>query len=360
MNKKTVQVFSLLCFCFFPIRVLSQCTDHICQNLEIIATAAKIDFREYRQKQTPGPDISTSDTRVACQMNTWANNVPTYMCYAQVASANAESWYATVLGALQRLEPAWRFQISSPNGDHYVDAGPEGCEIPPDRGPYIGQCPLHLQTVTQKDGTVRLHYWMNSLSSPYLFPRPPDPAPKTVPHAEAGICDDFCQKLKKALAARMTSFADIQAAKTNGEKSDVEVKLDGATECLVNRAIRPHSTDVGEQFVCYWSESSGPSAKARFLDLVSRIQNLLPSNWSTDQKKERDDLTGANITAWYAVEPGGKYDVRIYFSGQDVSLHITTWTEQSATTGRPEPLVVNNRRLLGSKEPALLRNQVPG
>jgi hypothetical protein len=187
MSKKTAQVVSLLCFCLFPIRALSQCTDQICQNLEIIATAAKFDFREYRQNQTAGPDISTNDTKVACQMSTWANNVPMYMCYTQVASANAEKWYATILGALQRLEPAWRFQIRSPNGDHFVDAGPDGCEIPPNRGPYIGQCPLHLQAARQKDGTVRLHYWMNSLSSPYLFPRPPDPAPKTSPTREPEV-----------------------------------------------------------------------------------------------------------------------------------------------------------------------------
>lgn len=326
MNQKTVQVISLLCFCFFPIRALSQCTDQLCQNLEIIATSARFDFREYRQNQTAGPNLSTNDTRVSCQMSTWANNVPMYLCYAQVPSANAQNWYATILGALPRLEPAWRFQIRSPDGDHFVDAGPEGCEIPPDRGPYIGQCPLHLQEVRQKDGTVRLHYWMNSLSSPYLFPRPPAPAPKIVPHATAGVCDDFCQKFKKAFAARMSSFKDIHSAKTNDEISDVDVKLEGATDCLVNRAARLHSTDDGAQFVCHWSESSGPSAKARFLDLVSRVQGLLPSNWSADQKNERDDLTGGRITAWYAIDPDGKYDVRIYLSGEDVSLHITAWT----------------------------------
>lgn len=185
MNKKAVRVVSLLCFCLFPVRAFSQCTDQICQNLEIIATAAKYDFREYRQNQTAGPDISTNDAKVACQMSAWANNVPMYMCYAQVASVNAESWYTTVLGALQRLEPSWHFQIRSPDGNHFVDAGPEGCEIPPNRGPYIGQCPLHVQAVKQKDGTVRLHYWMNSLSSPYLFPRPPEPAPKSVPPGAA-------------------------------------------------------------------------------------------------------------------------------------------------------------------------------
>ena len=325
MNKKTVHAVSLLCFCLLPIRALAQCTDQVCQNLEIILTAARFDFREYRQNQTTGPDISTNDTRVGCQMSLWANNVPMYMCYAQVPSANAQNWYATTLGALQQLEPAWRFHIRSPESDHFVDAGPEGCEIPPDRGPYIGQCPLHLQAVKQKDGTVRLHYWMNSLSSPYLYPRPPEATPKIVPPAAAGGCDDFCQKFKKAFAARMSSFEEMRAAKTNDEKADAAVKLEGATECLVNRAARARSTDVGEQFVCHWAEASGAAAKARFLDLVSRVQGLLPANWSAEQKSETHDLTGAKITAWYAVEPGGKYDVRIYFSGEDVSLHITTW-----------------------------------
>lgn len=327
MNKKTVQVISLLWFCFSPIRALAQCTDQLYQNLQNITAAAAIDFREYKGNPAGGPDLSTNGTKVVCQMSLWANNVQMYMCYAQVPSANAQSWYATILGALQRLEPAWRFQIRSPDDDHFVDAGPADCEIPPDRGPYIGQCPLHLQAVKQNDGTMRLHFWMNSLSSPYLYRRPPGPAPKTetAPRAAAGDCDEFCQSFKKAFAARLNSFEDIRAVKTNDEISNATVKLEGATECLVNRTSRPHSTDAGEQFVCHWSESSGPSANTRFLDVVSRVRGLLPTDWATHQENESDDLTGAKITAWYAVEPGGKHDVRIYLLGEAVSLHITTW-----------------------------------
>jgi hypothetical protein len=343
MIKKQIQAISLLCFCLFPIRALAQCTDQFCQDLRNIVTAAAIDFREYRGNQAGGPDLSINGTKVVCQTNTWANNVPTYMCYAQVPAANAQNWYATTLGALQRLEPAWRFQIRSPDEDHFVDAGPEGCEIPPNNGPYIGQCPLHLQVAKQNDGTMRLHFWMNSLSSPYLFKRPPTAPAKTVPlgttpkatppaeaaqpvpQVSAGECDDFCQNFKKAFAARATAFEDIRAAKTNDAISSASVKLEGATECLVNRATKSRSSDEGLQFVCRWSESSGSSAKTRFLDLVTRVQGLLPANWPTSQENEMDDLTGAKITAWIAVEAGGKHDVRIYVSGESVSLHITTW-----------------------------------
>jgi hypothetical protein len=38
-----------------------------------------------------------------------------------------------------------------------------------------------------------------------------------------------------------------------------------------------------------------------------------------------DEPTGANLTAWHAVEPGNKHDVRVYLSGDSVGLHITAW-----------------------------------
>jgi hypothetical protein len=50
-----------------------------------------------------------------------------------------------------------------------------------------------------------------------------------------------------------------------------------------------------------------------------------PSNWSTHQENEFDDSTGAEITAWYAIEPGSKHDVRVYVSVESVGLHITAW-----------------------------------
>jgi len=41
-----------------------------------------------------------------------------------------------------------------------------------------------------------------------------------------------------------------------------------------------------------------------------------------------DDFTGADMTAWYAVEPGGKHDVRVYVSAESVGFHITVWHSQ--------------------------------
>lgn len=327
MSKTAVQAISILWFCFLPIPALAQCTDQPCQNLQNILDAAVTDFRPYGADKTGGPELSTNGVKVACQMRAWANNVSMYMCFAQLPQQDAQNVYSTLLDALKRLKPAWRFQVSSPDDDHFVRAGPPDCENPPNDGPYAGDCPLQLQSVKQKDGTVMLHLWMNSLSSPYLAKRPPapKPVPKTVPRTSANDCDDFCQNLKKAFAARVNSFDDIRTAKTNGEISDAAVKLEGAKECIIKGAIRPPSKEVGTEFVCHWPEPSGPAAETRFRDLTARVQVLLPLSWTMHQENESDEDTGAKITKWYAIEPGGKHDVRIYISGDAVGLHITSW-----------------------------------
>jgi len=255
-----------------------------------------------------------------------------YMCYAQVSQQDGQNAYSNILDALKRLKPAWRFQVTSPDGDHFVRAGPPESENPPNDGPYIGDCPLQLQIVKQTDGTVRLHFWMDSLSSPYLVKHPPS-APKTVPKTVPNVvpqvpangCDDFCLNFKMAFTARLNSFADIHAAKTNSEIADAIVKLEGAKECIIKGAARPTSNEAGTEFVCHWAETSGPAAETRFRDLVSRIQGLLPSDWTTRQETESDEDTGAKITKWFAIEAGGKHDVRIYVSGDAVGLHITAW-----------------------------------
>jgi hypothetical protein len=256
-------------------------------------------------------------------MGAWANNVPMYMCYAQVSQADAQNSYNSILDALKRLKPEWRFQVSSPGEDHFVRAGPPDCENPPNDGPYIGDCPLQLQTVKQNNGSVRLHFWMNSLSSPYLRKHPP--APKIAPRSSASDCDEFCQNFKKAFAARLNSFDDLRTAKTSDEASDAAMKLEGAKECAINKTTRPSSNVTGVQFVCHWTETSGLAAETKFHDLVSRVQPLLPSNWPARQETESDEDTGAKITKWSAIEPPGKHDVRIYLSGESVALHITTW-----------------------------------
>ncbi|HEY1472434.1 MAG TPA: hypothetical protein VGF61_25585 [Candidatus Acidoferrum sp.] len=222
------------------------------------------------------------------------------------------------------MNPTWHFQINSPGEDHYVDAGPPGCEITPTEGPYVGQCPLHLQVAKQGDGTAKVYLWMNSLSSPYLLKRAAPLPSKAVPSTVSG-CDDFCQSLKKALEARMNAFEDIRAVKSSDGTMEATVKLGGAKECIVNGASKSRSDLTGTQFVCYWRETSGSAAETRFRDLVTRLQVLIPSNWSTHQENELDDSTGADMTAWYAIEPGGKHDVRVYVSAEFVGLHITAW-----------------------------------
>src|SRR5262250_744574 len=224
MFKTIVSVLSVLFFSIFPVPTLAQCNDQLCRNLQSILDEAVTDFRGYRAKQIPRPDVSAEGTAVPCQMSVWANNVPMYICYAKVPSPDSQKWYARTVQILQRLNPTWHFQISSSGEDHYVDAGPPDCAIPPNDGPRRGECPLHLQTVKQSDGTSQLYLWMNSISSPYLLkPAAPPPSktvssvasggtsgatPAAAPTTAAG-CDDLCQNLKKVFEARVDTFAAI-------------------------------------------------------------------------------------------------------------------------------------------------------
>ncbi len=320
LKRKIIQLISVLLFGLLPISTFAQCNDQLCKNLQTILDAAVTDFREYRLNKTMGPDVSIEGTNVPCQMSTWVNNVPMYICYAQVPAPESAKWYGRMLQALQSLNPTWNFQIRSPGEDHYVDAGPSNCEVPPNEVPYLGQCPLHIQAAKQSDGTAKLYLWISSFSSPYLLKRPPGPPSKTILPTVGGGCDDFCQSLKKAFEARANSFQDIRIEKADGT-AGTTVKLGGAKECIVTRA--PGSERPEAQFVCYWRETSDLAADTRFRDLISRLQVLIPSNWSIHQDNEVDDATGEDLTAWYGVEPGGKHGVRLYVSGEYVGLHIT-------------------------------------
>jgi hypothetical protein len=328
LNKTAVRLIPIsLCCCIVPIAALGQCASPLCQNLNNILDAAITDFREFGPDGAAGPELSVNDTKFLCKKMAWANNVLMYMCYAQVPLSKGQSAYESTLAALKSLKPNWHFQVSSPDDDHFVHAGPPDCENPPNDGPYIGQCPLHLQAVKQPDGTMKVHFWMNSLSSPYLVkPRAaPTIAPKTAPKAAASDCDEFCQNFKKAFAARMNSFEDIRTAKMNGETSDSTVKLAGAKECAIKPTTKPSSSEAGTEFVCYWPETSGAEAEMRFRDLIARVQAAIPLDWSAHQDSELEERTGSKSMRWEAVEPGRKHDVRIYLSGDAVGLHITAW-----------------------------------
>jgi hypothetical protein len=326
MIKKTLRAFSLSCLSFLlAVSALAQCKDHLCQSLQNILFAAATDFREYRANRTAAPDLSIEGAKVPCQMSSWANNVPMYICYAQVPYPSAESWYANTLASLRILQPAWQFKIDSPVADHFVDAGPPDCVVPATEGPFLGHCPIHLQITKQADGTAKAYLWTSSLSSPYLVNRPPGPPPKAAPAPIAGGCDDLCQGLKKAFEARATAFEGIRAANPSGGVSQATVELAGAAECAVNATSKSHSNEAGTQFVCYWPEASPSAADTRFRDLVARLQVLTPSNWSISQNDQSEELTGAKVKAWCAVAPDTKQEVCVYISGESVGLHIKTW-----------------------------------
>jgi hypothetical protein len=326
MIKKTLRAFHLLCLSLLlVVSALAQCKDHLCQGLQNILDAAVTDFREYRANSAAVSALSTDAAKVPCQMSTWANNVPMYICYAQIPYASAEIWYANALASLRILQPTWQFKIDSPVADHFVDAGLPDCSLPGTDGPYLGLCPLHLQITKQADGTAKLYLWMSSLASPYLVNRPPGPPPKAVPAPVAGGCDDLCQGLKKAFEARANSFEDIRAAKASGGVSDATVKLAGAAECAITATSKAHSNELGSQYVCSWSEASASAADTIFRDLEARLQILAPSNWSIHQDDQAEELTGAKVKAWCAVAPDSKQEVCIYISAESVGLHIRTW-----------------------------------
>jgi hypothetical protein len=318
----------LFLFTLTTVPAHAQNGDSSSKNLQAVFDSAMIDFRDYRSSGGPVPTLSTSLAKVSCQMNTWANNVPMYVCYAQTPLAAGDSWFRSIVDSARRLQANWTFKVTANGDNRYAEGGPENCEVTPTEGPYIGQCPFHAQSIRQADGSANLYLWINSFSSPYLYHHPPSAKPV---HRTGPDCDDFCQNFKKAFAARTNSFAELGAT-PNGEELSPEasVTFPGARKCLIKRTSRPQSgvstqSESGVAFTCYWGESSATAADNRFRELVSRVHALLPTDWSTHQREESDAATGAAVTIWIATEPGATSDVRVYVSGLSVALHITTW-----------------------------------
>ncbi len=302
MNGKVFWLLSFFCASFFAVPTFAQCKnqqDKACWSLQYILYAGQTDFREFRgstplkpgdHKLTPpSPDLSVGAIRVPCHTDFWlSSEVPVYMCSAEVPAQDAEEWLAKTMADLHELQYLWQFKSESPGTDHYVDAGPQGCEPPQVEttsyggfhtgepylasGPYLGQCPLHLQTVRQPDGTARISFWLNSsvnlarnpkpasqslelsvsakpeapqpssasvpapassaqpvpATSVAETPAPTTPAPATAekenlraePAADNsesrlskryGACDELCQGLKKVLENRASSFRQLGA-----------------------------------------------------------------------------------------------------------------------------------------------------
>lgn len=317
MNGKISGLLSLFFASLFAVPTFAQCKnpqDQACVSLQYILYASETDFLEFRgstplesrdRKPTPpNPDLSVGAIHVPCHSDLWlGSNVAVYMCSAEVPAQEAEEWYAKTMKDLHELQYLWQFKSESAGADHYVDAGEPGCEVaqmattsdgghPVEdpyivAGPYLGQCPLHLQTVRQADGMARISFWLNSsvnlaqnpgprARSPELSasaksesPRPrsdsapaststpastPQPASATAdnsrsePAVESSAehsskthagCDDLCQGLKKVLENRASSFRELGARSGSSMTSRSSlfgdtVKLSGAASCLIH------------------------------------------------------------------------------------------------------------------------------
>jgi len=448
MNGKALWLLSFFCASFFAVPASAQCKnqqDKACWSLQYILYAGQTDFREFRgttpvkpgdhNLAPPSPDLSVGAIHVPCHTDFWlSSEVPVYMCSAELPAQEAEEWYAKTMADLQELQYLWQFKSESPGADHYVDAGPQGCEPPQvetisygafhagepylTSGPYLGQCPLHLQTVRQPDGTARIFFWLNSsvnlarnpkpasqsfelsVSAKPEAPLPPSssaPAPTAHPAPAAsaaetpaaatpalattekenllaehavenseprsskryGACDDLCQGLKKVLENRASSFQQLGARSGHSGPSSTAlladlVKLSGAETCSINAepASRTRSSASNElisgpnlvsvsakdskspasrapvrpkkQYVCYWPQDSEAAAESEFHDLAGLLQMLIPSSWSSQQKSDVDELSGAQITIWSALDSRKKTAIRMYLSGRSVGLHISS------------------------------------
>ena len=285
MNGKISWLLCLFCASFFAVPTFAQCKnqqDRSCWNLQYILYGAETDFREFRgitplkprdsKLIPPNPDLSVGAIHVPCHTDFWlSSEVAVYICSAEVPAEEVEEWYAKTMADLHELQYLWQFKSESSGSDHYVDAGPQGCEVARletsnqggyhlegpyiTEGPYLGQCPLHLQTVRQSDGTARISFWLNSSVnlarnpgppsrslelSASVKPAPPQPRSESAPtptsptsatpspattdnsRSEAAVesagersskrygdCDDLCQGLKKVLENRASSFRQL-------------------------------------------------------------------------------------------------------------------------------------------------------
>jgi len=50
---------------------------------------------------------------------------------------------------------------------------------------------------------------------------------------------------------------------------------------------------------------------------------LIPSSWFAQQSIEADELSGAQMTVWYARDSKNRAAIRLYLSGRSVGLHIS-------------------------------------
>jgi hypothetical protein len=305
----------LFCLSFLPIPAFAQCQDQHdrhCWNLQYILYAAQTDFREFQPPEElsglglfpdnhrrthasalPNPDASLAEANVPCQVSAWLNGVGMYLCQGGVSVAEAEEWYAKTLADLQQLQYLWQFKIETRDTDHYVDAGPPGCEVARldgpyvADGPYLGQCPLHLQAVKQPNGMARVYLWLTSYTSPFLVRRPDLPFQHSSQYLRAAESAPPAPMASGATALSSVTFAPAGSSSSANRSS-------APTPTPASATVRPSSDD-----------SSGCGDLCRDLkkvleDRTSAFRELnatgsLPGNNVADTSRHRLEETPSGI-----------------------------------------------------------------
>jgi hypothetical protein len=116
-------------------------------------------------------------------------------------------------------------------------------------------------------------------------------------------------------------MADSLSSAKNAAASRPRVAAVSTDAALISSAAADPSTP---QYVCYWPQKSEGTAESQFFDLVGLLQVLIPSTWSSEQRVEADELSGAQITVWAARDASNRAAIGLYLSGKSVGLHISS------------------------------------
>jgi hypothetical protein len=339
MNRKALWLLSFFCATFFSVTASAQCKnqqDSSCWSLQYILYAAETGYREFRgstplkrgdHKLTPpSPDLSVGTIHVPCHTDFWlSSEVPVYICSAELPAQEAEDWFAKTMADLHELQYLWQFKSDSPGHDHYVDAGPQGCEPPQlettsygafhadspylASGPYLGQCPLHLQTVRHPDGTARISFWLNSSVNLARNPKPASQslelsvsAKPEAPQPHSASAPAPTAQPAAATSAATTPAANTPAAATPALGTTEKENL-RAEHAVENSEARPSKTSGACDDLCQGLKKVLENRASSFRQLGARSGSSRPP--STASFEDLVKLSGAETCSIYA-EPASR------------------------------------------------------
>jgi hypothetical protein len=428
MNGKVSWLLSLFCAGFFAVPTFAQCKnqqDRPCWSLQYILYAAETDFREFRggtplkprdpKLTPPNPDLSVGAIHVPCHTDIWlSSEVPVYMCSAEVSAQEAEEWYAKTMADLHELQYLWQFKSESSGTDHYLDAGPHGCEAARLEttnyggyhlegpyiadGPYLGQCPLHLQTVRQSDGRARISFWLNSsvnlarnpappssalelsastkseapqprpVSAPAATPQPAAATPASAtadnlraepvvenslerPSKRYGDCDDLCQGLKKVLENRASSFRQLGVGSGSSVSSKTTlfgdtVKLSGAGSCVINgeSSAGARSSASNEPVSgAHFAPISTKSSKATSSRAPSRQATQYVCYWPQDSEAAAESEFLDLVGLLRLLIPSGWLTQQNFEAEELSGAQMTVWSARDAKNRAAIGLYLNGK-----------------